>query len=115
MLPREATNNYPCTSERPSNLLPHLPVPFRAGLLHTAHGIVETPVFMPVGTQATIKGVLPRDIESELDAKIILSNTYHLFLRPGHPTIRALGGTPQVHGMAAGDPDRLWRIPGVQS
>jgi queuine tRNA-ribosyltransferase len=64
----------------------------RAGLLHTAHGIVETPVFMPVGTQATLKGVLPRDIESELDAKIILSNTYHLFLRPGHQTIRALGG-----------------------
>ena len=64
----------------------------RAGLLHTAHGIVETPVFMPVGTQATLKGVLPRDIEIELDAKIILSNTYHLFLRPGHPTIKALGG-----------------------
>ena len=64
----------------------------RAGLLHTAHGIVETPVFMPVGTQATLKGVLPRDIEIELDAKIILSNTYHLFLRPGHQTINALGG-----------------------
>jgi len=47
---------------------------------------------MPVGTQATLKGVLPRDIEIELDAKIILSNTYHLFLRPGHETIRALGG-----------------------
>ena len=64
----------------------------RAGLLHTTHGIVETPVFMPVGTQATLKGVLPRDIEIELDAKIILSNTYHLFLRPGHQTIQALGG-----------------------
>jgi queuine tRNA-ribosyltransferase len=64
----------------------------RAGLIHTPHGIIETPVFMPVGTQATLKGVLPRDIEHELDAKIILSNTYHLFLRPGHETIRALGG-----------------------
>jgi queuine tRNA-ribosyltransferase len=64
----------------------------RAGLLHTAHGTVETPVFMPVGTQATIKGVLPRDVESELDARILLANTYHLFLRPGHETIRALGG-----------------------
>lgn len=64
----------------------------RAGLLHTEHGTVETPVFMPVGTQATLKGVLPRDIETELDARIILSNTYHLYLRPGHQTIRQLGG-----------------------
>jgi queuine tRNA-ribosyltransferase len=64
----------------------------RAGLLHTAHGIVETPVFMPVGTQATIKGVLPRTVETEIDAKIILANTYHLYLRPGHELIRSLGG-----------------------
>jgi queuine tRNA-ribosyltransferase len=65
----------------------------RAGLLHTAHGIVETPVFMPVGTQATVKGVLQRDLAgTELDAKIILANTYHLFLRPGHELIRQLGG-----------------------
>ncbi len=47
---------------------------------------------MPVGTQATIKGVLPRDVINDLDAKIILGNTYHLYLRPGHETIRALGG-----------------------
>jgi queuine tRNA-ribosyltransferase len=64
----------------------------RAGLLHTAHGIVETPVFMPVGTQATVKGVLPRDLAGELDARIILANTYHLYLRPGHELIRQLGG-----------------------
>lgn len=64
----------------------------RAGLLHTAHGVVETPVFMPVGTQATVKGVLPRDLAVELDAKIILANTYHLFLRPGPQLIRQLGG-----------------------
>ena len=67
----------------------------RAGLLHTAHGIVETPVFMPVGTQATVKGVLQRDLEGELDAHIILANTYHLFLRPGHELIRSLGGLHQ--------------------
>jgi queuine tRNA-ribosyltransferase len=66
----------------------------RAGILHTAHGDVETPVFMPVGTQAAVKGVLPRD----LDAKIILGNTYHLYLRPGHETIRNLGG---LHGFMA--------------
>ena len=64
----------------------------RAGVLHTPHGDVETPVFMPVGTQATVKGILPRDLLNDLDAKIILSNTYHLFLRPGHETIRKLGG-----------------------
>ncbi|HTA66629.1 MAG TPA: tRNA guanosine(34) transglycosylase Tgt, partial [Bryobacteraceae bacterium] len=67
----------------------------RAGLLHTAHGIVETPVFMPVGTQATVKGVPQRDLENELGAQIILANTYHLFLRPGHELIRKLGGLHQ--------------------
>jgi queuine tRNA-ribosyltransferase len=70
----------------------------RAGLLHTDHGIVETPVFMPVGTQATVKGILPRDLINDLDAKIILSNTYHLFLRPGHETVKKLGG---LHGFMA--------------
>ena len=70
----------------------------RAGILHTAHGDVETPVFMPVGTQASIKGVLPRDMLADLDAKIILANTYHLFLRPGHETIRALGGLHRFMG-----------------
>jgi queuine tRNA-ribosyltransferase len=64
----------------------------RAGLLHTGHGIVETPVFMPVGTQGTVKGVTPRDLAESLDAKIILANTYHLFLRPGHESIQKLGG-----------------------
>ena len=64
----------------------------RAGVLHTAHGDVPTPVFMPVGTQATVKGILARDLLNDLDAKIILGNTYHLYLRPGHETIRKLGG-----------------------
>jgi queuine tRNA-ribosyltransferase len=64
----------------------------RAGVLHTPHGDVETPVFMPVGTQATVKGVTQRDLIQELDAQIILANTYHLFLRPGHELIRQLGG-----------------------
>ncbi|MBI2687221.1 MAG: tRNA guanosine(34) transglycosylase Tgt [Acidobacteria bacterium] len=64
----------------------------RAGLLHTPHGIVETPVFMPVGTQGTVKGLTPAQLEHDLDAKIILSNTYHLYLRPGHELIRDFGG-----------------------
>jgi queuine tRNA-ribosyltransferase len=64
----------------------------RAGILHTAHGPVKTPVFMPVGTQATVKGVQPRDIWDEVGARIILGNTYHLYLRPGHELIREFGG-----------------------
>jgi queuine tRNA-ribosyltransferase len=64
----------------------------RAGLLHTAHGIIETPVFMPVGTQASVKGLTQRDLAVDLDARIILANTYHLFLRPGHERIERLGG-----------------------
>jgi queuine tRNA-ribosyltransferase len=64
----------------------------RAGLLHTAHGTIETPVFMPVGTQATVKGLPQIWLENDLDAKIILANTYHLFLRPGHELIQKLGG-----------------------
>jgi queuine tRNA-ribosyltransferase len=64
----------------------------RAGVLHTPHGDVETPAFMPVGTQATVKGLLQRDLAGELDVRILLANTYHLYLRPGHETIRQLGG-----------------------
>ncbi len=64
----------------------------RAGLLHTPHGVVETPVFMPVGTQATVKGLAPRDLAGELDARILLANTYHLYLRPGADLIRSQGG-----------------------
>jgi len=63
----------------------------RLGKLHTPHGIVDTPVFMPVGTQATVKAMSPRELE-EIGASIILSNTYHLYLRPGHDLIREAGG-----------------------
>src|SRR5207247_8476593 len=64
----------------------------RAGVLHTAHGDIETPGFMPVGTQATVKGLSQRDLAQDLDAAILLANTYHLYLRPGHELIRNLGG-----------------------
>jgi queuine tRNA-ribosyltransferase len=67
----------------------------RAGRLHTPHGVIETPIFMPVGTQASIKGLTPRDVEREVDPPIILANTYHLFLRPGHDVVRKLGGLHQ--------------------
>src|ERR1035441_8001038 len=64
----------------------------RAGLLHTPHGTVETPAFMPVGTQATVKGLTQRDLAEDLGVGILLANTYHLFLRPGHELIRQMGG-----------------------
>src|SRR5918911_731344 len=69
----------------------------RAGLLQTAHGVVETPVFMPVGTQATVKGLTPEMVR-DAGAQIILGNTYHLTLRPGDELIRDLGGLHRFMG-----------------
>lgn len=63
----------------------------RAGILHTPHGDIPTPVFAPVGTAATVKAIPPKDLEA-LDVSLVLSNTYHLFLRPGDELIRDLGG-----------------------
>ncbi|MGA2022642.1 MAG: tRNA guanosine(34) transglycosylase Tgt [Candidatus Sulfotelmatobacter sp.] len=69
----------------------------RTGRLLTPHGVVQTPIFMPVGTVGTVKGV-PQDTLEELGAQIILGNTYHLYLRPGVETVRKLGG---LHGFMA--------------
>src|SRR6202521_3973434 len=66
----------------------------RCGRLATPHGAIQTPVFMPVGTQATVKG-LTQEVLEELGAEIILANTYHLYLRPGHELVRKLGGLHQ--------------------
>lgn len=63
----------------------------RIGVLKTPHGEIETPVFMPVGTQATVKGLYPRDL-TDIKAQIILANTYHLYLRPGEKIIKDAGG-----------------------
>ena len=63
----------------------------RIGVFHTPHGDIETPVFMPVGTLATVKGLRPEDLE-DVGAQIILSNTYHLFLRPGEDIVKEAGG-----------------------
>ncbi len=63
----------------------------RRGRLTTAHGVIETPAFMPVGTQGSVKGVSPRELR-ELEAQIILGNTYHLFVRPGMEVMRQFGG-----------------------
>jgi len=64
----------------------------RRGRIYTPHGIIETPVFMPVGTLATVKSISPYELENDIDAKIILSNTYHLYLRPGHKLVEEAGG-----------------------
>jgi queuine tRNA-ribosyltransferase len=69
----------------------------RCGRLSTAHGVVETPAFMPVGTQATVKGITPAQLR-EIGAEIILSNAYHLALRPGAALIRRLGGLHRFMG-----------------
>lgn len=63
----------------------------RLGRLHTPHGVIETPIFMPVGTQATVKAMTPEELK-DMAAQIILSNTYHLYLRPGHDLVKEAGG-----------------------
>lgn len=70
----------------------------RSGLLTTRRGLIETPVFMPVGTAGTVKGVRFEALEDELDARIILGNTYHLWLRPGIDVIRKCGGLHRFTG-----------------
>ncbi len=83
----------------------------RAGVFTTDHGEVPTPIFMPVGTAAAMKGVFHRDVEHEVGAKIILANTYHLYLRPGMDIIEAAGG---VHRFSAWDKPMLTDSGGFQ-
>ena len=64
----------------------------RRGIIHTPHGDIDTPIFMPVGTQATVKSMTPEELEEEVKAQIILSNTYHLYLRPGEKIVKEAGG-----------------------
>ena len=64
----------------------------RLGVLHTDHGDIQTPIFMPVGTEATVKAVTPAQLKEDIKAQIILANTYHLYLRPTTPKIAAAGG-----------------------
>ena len=60
----------------------------RRGVIHTPHGDIQTPVFMPVGTQATVKSLTPEELKNDVKADIILSNTYHLYLRPGNKLVK---------------------------
>lgn len=70
----------------------------RAGLITTDHGPIETPIFMPVGTCGSVKGVTQRDLKDEVKAQIILGNTYHLYLRPGTDILEAAGGLHKFNG-----------------
>lgn len=70
----------------------------RAGLITTAHGDIETPIFMPVGTLGSVKGVMQRDLREEVRAQIILGNTYHLYLRPGLEVLERAGGLHRFNG-----------------
>ena len=70
----------------------------RLGRLHTAHGTIETPIFMPVGTVGSVKGVHQQELRDDISAQIILGNTYHLFLRPGTDVLEAAGGLHQFMG-----------------
>ena len=83
----------------------------RTGEIATPHGVVRTPAFMPVGTQAAIKGVHHDDVRAA-GADILLANTYHLMLRPSAERVAALGGLAHFHALAASDPDRFRRLPG---
>lgn len=70
----------------------------RAGIVHTDHGDILTPIFMPVGTVGTVKGVQRRELEDDIKAQIILGNTYHLYLRPGTAILRQAGGLHKFEG-----------------
>lgn len=70
----------------------------RAGEIETAHGTIKTPIFMPVGTAGTVKGVHQHELENEIKAQIILGNTYHLYLRPGIEVLKTGGGLHQFNG-----------------
>ncbi|HOI31712.1 MAG TPA: tRNA guanosine(34) transglycosylase Tgt, partial [Bacteroidales bacterium] len=70
----------------------------RAGTISTAHGTIQTPIFMPVGTAGTVKAVHQRDLISDVEAQIILGNTYHLYLRPGLEVLQAAGGLHKFNG-----------------
>ena len=83
----------------------------RAGILTTDHGPIETPIFMPVGTAASVKGIFHRDLENEAGAQIILANTYHLYLRPGTEILEAAGG---IHRFSSWDKPVLTDSGGFQ-
>src|SRR3990167_5951882 len=69
----------------------------RAGILTTSHGVIHTPAFVPVGTKANVKGILPEQLKT-LGAEVVLANTYHLYLQPGEKIVKAAGGLGKFMG-----------------
>ena len=84
----------------------------RRGTLTLNHGVVQTPIFMPVGTYGTVKGVMPRSLE-EMGAQIILGNTFHLWMRPGLDVMAQLRRPAPVREVEQAHPHRLGRLPGL--
>ncbi len=85
----------------------------RRGRLTLNHGVVETPVFMPVGTYGTVKGVMPQSLD-DMGAQIILGNTFHLWMRPGLDVMQQFGGLHRFEAWQQADPDRQRRLPGLE-
>jgi queuine tRNA-ribosyltransferase len=83
----------------------------RTGVVSTPRGDIRTPAFMPVGTAATVKAMLPESVRAT-GADILLGNTYHLMLRPGPERVARLGRPAPLHELGAADPDRLGRVSG---
>ena len=90
------------------------PAPARRGVLHTPHGSVETPAFMPVGTQATVKGLTPDQVRGDRAAGWSWPTPITWPSGPGEEEVAAMGGLHRVHGLGRADPDRLGRVPGLQ-
>ncbi len=85
----------------------------KRGRLTTPHGVIETPVFMNVGTVAAIKGLFPQWILKEIKTQVELSNTYHLHVRPGDQVVKKVRRPPLVYELGSSDSYRFRRIPGV--
>lgn len=83
----------------------------RSGVIHTPHGDIQTPAFIPVATKATVKTLTPEQIRST-GAQAILSNAYHLYLQPGHDIVDEAGGVAEFEKLARTDLHRLRRLPG---
>lgn len=110
---REPIENYFCRRTNMKFSLKHTDPQSkaRAGLLETDHGSIETPIFMPVGTAGTVKAVHQRELKTDIEAEIILGNTYHLYLRPGLEVIKSAGG---LHGFNGWDRPLLTDSGGYQ-
>jgi queuine tRNA-ribosyltransferase len=85
----------------------------REGSITTDHGVIETPIFMPVGTIGSVKSITQQHLEEQVKAQIILGNTYHLYLRPGIETMEKAGGLHQIYELAKTYSDRQWWFPGL--